>query len=239
MPKIILMNQPTPPGDTGVIQTLFSAAADLLFQHSPSHPCQNSDIRVTYGVKGPHTRWNGDCLKGYDVDLVAGNDYWCQHLYQFSHEIRHVFAQHQQSQHPNQWFEESACETSSLYCMKKIAAIWAAASNPYHQHFDSYAENLIKSPDRAYNGSQLQPWLQKFGIDLRRNPEIRCLNGVVANKLLDMYMAAPSKWGAVEFLNAKPCSSGNDSFPEYLDNWQSATPSHLHTVIQQVRAMFV
>lgn len=116
--------------------------------------------------------------------------------------------------------------------------LWAGLL-PYHQSLDAYAESYIKSPDRACNGGQLLHWLQRFEIDLRRDPYIRCLNGVVANKLLALFMATPSNWAAVEFLNANPCANGRDSFPEYLDNWQAATPHQHHALINQVRAMFV
>ena len=48
----------------------------------------------------------------------------------------------------------------------------------------------------------------------------------------------PSNWETVEFLNAKYCLNGQDSFEAYLNNWQGATPPNLHGVINQVRALF-
>ena len=120
MPELILTNQPNPPGNTDVILAMFREGIDLLFQHSPSHPNSNCDIRVTYGI-GPQVRYGGNNILGFDIDLTSGNDDWCNHLYQFCHELCHVFAQFQPAIHPNQWFEESLCEISSLYCIKKIS----------------------------------------------------------------------------------------------------------------------
>jgi hypothetical protein len=248
MPNVILINQPVPQGNIPIIQSLFSATVHLLFQHSHAHPNLNCEVRVTYRANGPQTRCGGNCDIGYDIDLTAENDDWCKHLYQFSHEACHVFAQYQQAQHSNQWFEESLCEMSSLYCIKNIAAMGAkdqgpcvdllAGSSPYHQSLNAYAEKLINSPDRACDSDQLQFWLQRFEMDLRRDPYIRCLNGIVANRLLDLFMATPSNWAAVEFLNVNPCANGQDSFVEYLDNWQAATPHQYQALINQVKAMF-
>ena len=250
MPSVVLTNLPIPPGSAAVIQSLFSAAIYLLFQHSPGHRSLDCELRVTYGTIGPQTRYGGNSVTGYDIDLTAENDDWCRHLYQFGHEACHVFAQHQQKAHSNQWFAESLCEMSSLYCLKSIAALgennqgpcvnlWTASAVPYHQCLDAYAENCIKSPDRACSSDQLRHWLQRFETDLRRDPYIRCLNGVVANKLLPIFMSKPSNWAAVESLNANPCVNGQDSFLEYLDNWQVATPRQFHVLIDQVRAIFV
>jgi hypothetical protein len=250
MPKVVLTNQPIPSGNTGVIQSLFSATVHLLFEYSPGHPNLNCEVRVAYGTTGPRVRYGGNSTIGYDIDLTAENDDWCKHLYQFGHEACHVLAQYQQTQHSNQWFEESLCEMSSLYCLKNIASmgakgqgpcvnLWTTGLLPYHQSLDAYAESYIKSPDRACNGGQLQNWLKRFETDLRRNPYIRCLNGVVANRLLPLFMARPSNWAAVEFLNANPCVNGQDSFAQYLDNWRAATPHQFHALINEVRAMFV
>jgi hypothetical protein len=248
MPRVVLTNNPIPPGNTCVIQSLFSTGIHLLFQHSFGHPSLNCEIRVTYGSIGPQVRHGGSSTTGYDIDLTAEDDDWCKHLYQFSHEACHVFARFQQAPHSNQWFEECLCEMSSLYCIKKIAEmgtmgegpcvnLWMAGA-PYHIGLDAYADKYIKAPDRAYNG-RLQLWLQNFETDLRRDPYIRNLNGVVANKLLYIFMAKPSNWTAVEFLNNKACANGLDSFFEYLDNWQAATPHRLHALINEVRAMFL
>jgi len=251
MPTIVLTNQPNPAGSTDVIQSFFSVCIQLVFQYSQNHSNQNSEVRVTYGDIGPKIRFGGDSVRGYDIDLTAENNDWCKHVYQFGHEICHIFAQYQQTQHPNQWFEESLCEMSSLYCLKSIAAmgesgqgpcvnLWGPRPNslPYHQCLDAYADNYINSPDRVYHSGRLQGWLQQFEIDLRRNPYNRCLNGVVANALLNSCMATPSNWAAIEFLNVNRCTNGRDSFSDYIDNWQSATPPQCHALINQVRAMF-
>jgi len=244
MPRVVLTNQPVPSGNTGVIQSLLSASIHLLFKHSPGHPNLNSEVRVTYGTIGPMLLYGGNSTAGYNIYLTAENIFWSQHLYQFSHEACHVYAQSQSTPFPhcNQWFEESLCEMSSLYCIKIIAALGAQNQGPcpisYHQSLGDYAERIINSPDRIYD-DQLQKWFRNIEPDLRRDSYIRCLNGVVANKLLPIFMATPSNWAAVEFLNAKPCADGHDSFAEYLDNWQAATPNEHHSIINQVRSLLI
>lgn len=248
MPKVTFTNQPATPGNMGVIHALFCASVHLLFQHCPGHPNINAEFRVTYGTVGPLVQYGGNSLTGFDIYLTANNNNWCMHLYQFCHEICHILSQYQQVQHCNQWFEESFCEASSLYCIKTIAEmggrgegpclnLWAGEI-PYHLALESYADKILKSPDRDLNDLQLQQWLIKYQAELRSNPYIRCLNGVVANQLLPLVFATPSNWAALEFINTKPCASGQDSLSQYLDNWMSAAPNKLHTLVNQIKGIF-
>jgi hypothetical protein len=228
LPSVVFTKPPVPKGNVGVIRAWFGACAHLLFQHSLAHPNLSSELRVTYGTVGPQIRYGGDSTNGYDFDLTAENDDWCKHLYQFGHEACHVLAQYRQNQHCNQWFEESLCEAASLYSLKVIAMMGAqgqgpcvnlwSGSTPYHQCLDQYANQLILDPALQYGSAKMQQWFREVEPILRNNPYCRCLNGVVANKVLPMFMAKPSNWAAVEFLNTTPCSTGHDSFSEYLNN---------------------
>jgi hypothetical protein len=249
MPRVVLINQPVPPGNLNVIQAFFDSATNLLFQHLPTHPNINCDIRVHYGTGKLHTRYGGSSSAGYDIDLDVGNDLWNQHVYQFAHEACHVLANHQQKTHGNQWFEESVCEAASLYVLKTLAAMGAngqgpcvnlwSGSQPYHQTLDQYAENYIQDPARLYNGEALQQWFQQNETTLRADPYCRHLHNILANKLLVKLMVSPLSWGAIEFLNVRPCVAGKDSLSRYLCNWRTAAPSQHHEFIEGIMDMLM
>jgi hypothetical protein len=249
MPRVLIMNEPTPKGNVGIIQAFFVSAVHLLFQHSPAHPNLNSELRVMYGSVGPQIRHGGSRSSGYDIDLTVANDLWDQHTFQFAHEVCHVLAGYQKAQHPNQWFEESICEAASLYVLKVLAGrganeqgpcidLWSN-STPYHKILDQYADNRIQAPASQFSGESLKQWYVQNSQLLRNDPYCRCLNQVVANKLFALIITTPTNWGAVEFLNHTPCRPGQDSFFDYLNNWRASSPAHHHDFIDTIRSMLV
>jgi hypothetical protein len=196
MPHVTLVNGPNPPGDEVVIRTFFQWCINALFEHSQGgHPNANTEIRVTYGPDGPHTRHGGNAAAGYDFDLTATDNFWAQHIYQFSHEGCHVLAQVQNSRPENLWVEESLCEAASLLILKRIANLGQTGPNdnlvlggePCSQRFDEYADHLINDPTRQHPDFSFKSWLSSNEEALRNNPysdESRSVEDIVANKLL-------------------------------------------------------
>src|SRR5260370_29890058 len=113
MPHVILTNEPAPGSHVDVIHAFFQECADALFEHSEAHPNASTEIRVIFGLVGPHTAYGGSPADGYDIALTATDDLWDQQIYQFSHEGCHVLAQVQNSRLETQWIEESLCEVAS------------------------------------------------------------------------------------------------------------------------------
>lgn len=246
MPRILIINPPIPSGNIAVIEAFFSTCVYLLFQHATTHPNINCEIRINFGTVGPHTRYGGNAVSGYDVDLTVGNDDWCNHLYQFSHEACHILAQCQNSQPCNQWFEESLCEVASLFSIKTIANMGTqgpcdnltSGMIPYYQCLNNYVNSMINNSARQFAGAKMDLWFQQNELLLRNDPYCRCLQWVASNKLLPMFISNPSNFAAIEFLNINPCSNGNDSFLQYLDNWKIASPPPYHLFIDDIKKLF-
>jgi hypothetical protein len=247
LPRILFVNQPIPSGNIAVIEAFFSTCVHLLFQYATTHPNINCEIRINFGTVGPQTRYGGNAVSGYDVDLTVGNDDWCNHLYQFSHEACHILAQCQNSQPCNQWFEESLCEVASLFIIKEISAmgsqgpcanLWIKPMTPYWQCLNEYVNQLINAPARKYTGVKMDQWFLQNESVLRHDPYCRCLQWIVANKLFPMFLSNSSNLAAIEFLNSNPCSTGNDSFLQYLDNWKIASPPSYHLLIDDIKKLF-
>jgi hypothetical protein len=249
MPSVVITNNPKSGGDINVIRSFFNETCSLLFRHSPKHPCAESEIRVIFGADGPEVKFGGNPDVGYDVHLNSDGNYWDNHVYQFAHETCHILAQFLQTQHCNQWFEESLCEAASLFTLKTLSRMGAmgkgpsvgleSGSIPYHECLSRYADQYLNSLDRAIPDVSIQQWFKTNEITMRHSPYCRSLNGVVANKMFGRFLSEPSNWNAAEFLNTEPCGPSKDSFSEYLGNWKSAAPGICHSFIDDIRSMLL
>ena len=90
-----------------------------LFQRGPA-----GEIRVKLNVEGP---------------------YWSQFAFQFAHEMGHIVCGFEDYPNPNLWFEETLCETASLYALGRMAAGWK--TRPPYPNWKSYASSLQKYRD--------------------------------------------------------------------------------------------
>jgi hypothetical protein len=249
MPTVAIQNQPIPTGNVGIIQNFFSAAIPLLFGHSPTHPALNSQVRVIYGTVGPHTRWGGNPVAGYDVDLPAQDDLWDQHLYQFAHEACHVLAQFQNGKHCNLWFEESVCETASLYALRVLSGMGSkgrgpavnlfCGPTPYHVTMQTYLDKHMAAPQRQLGSRSLRDLVTQELIVMRTDPwnAGRLPTQIIGKELLPLFIETPANWAAIEFLNTIPCSIGRDSFTDYLANWKKAAGRDHRSFIRTIERM--
>jgi hypothetical protein len=246
MPHVILTNEPAPGSHVDVIHAFFQECADALFEHSEAHPNASTEIRVTFGLVGPHTAYGGSPADGYDIALTATDDLWDQQIYQFSHEGCHVLAQVQNSRLETQWIEESLCEVASLLILRHMAGLGQTGPNdnlflngmPCSQHFEEYALQYINDPLRQHPDATFKQWLAIKEPTLRDNPnsgESRSVILVVANKLLPVLGKYPASLGAIQFLNDRPCSPGHGSLAKYLKNWRKAAPSPHHAFIDEIK----
>ena len=75
---------------------------------------------VVKGEHGPITLFARNDQGESVVRLDTGQTYWAQYAYQFSHELCHVLCKCEDDHRGNLWFEETLCETASMYCMRQI-----------------------------------------------------------------------------------------------------------------------
>ena len=220
---------------------LYSAANELVkfFPNKRLNP-----IIVEYDKNGPKTLYKRGSNGEYIVQLSSRDRYWVQFAYQFSHELCHVLAMNNKvTESPNQWFEESLCETASLFVLKRMAVTWRTFP-PYTNWksfapaFQQYVNNLMGNPSR-----QLPPnitfveWYKANSRELRDNPYVREKNAIVANQFLSLFEQNPENWEAVSYLNMeKPTPS--QSFRSYLDQWYKHSPPKHRKFIVTVIELF-
>lgn len=217
------------------IETVLYAVADELMSHLPK--------KLTVPIVVSHTNGNPVALydRGpageYQIHLHASGEYWHLYVYEFAHELCHILSNHDQNIGPdtikyNQWFEETLCETASLFTLKNLAATWEAT--PPARKWSQEAKNLRRFFEHliAEGHRQLPPntplasWLQNNEKRLRNDPYRRAENEVVSNLLLPLFQENPQNWEALNYLNLDP-SDARNSLNEYLHDWyENAPPEH-------------
>jgi len=229
------------PGDWGNasvrdIQVVLDAVGREFLSYVASPRAGDIAIRVIPRAGSPKVLYEQGRDGEYVIQLTVRDDRWYQYAYQFAHELCHVFSNFDHkdrldNQVPeyNQWFEESLCETASLFTLRQLAGKWA--TNPpmknwvgYDQLMSGYARRLIAEPHRYLAADRtFQAWFAEHQAALRNNPYLREKNELVATALLPLFEAHPEYWQAIKYLNPQVTSAAK-TFAGYLMDWLAAAP---------------
>ena len=207
-------------------------------------------IRVIPRFNSPRVLYERGPEGEYVVHLTARDERWFQYAYQFSHELCHILSNFDHkavvgdevASH-NQWFEETLCETASLFTLKRLATTWE--SNPpahkwigYGPTFAAYASYLLGENHRRLPAAQqLDQWYRDNRIALQETPYLREKNELAATALLPLFEKTPDLWRAIGYLNTDQASAAK-TFPEYLADWQAACPPREQELVHQTMALF-
>src|SRR5450759_2591810 len=74
-------------------------------------------IEVSRGISEPVTHFERGPSGEIRVELNVEGPYWAQFAFQFGHEMCHVLCEYGDYPNPNKWFEETLCETASLFVL--------------------------------------------------------------------------------------------------------------------------
>jgi hypothetical protein len=228
--------------EADILAVCKSAGAELQ-KYAPSLPTEN--VVVIHDDKSsPITLFQRNDQHEIVVKLNTHKTFWSQYAYQFAHEICHVHCGFRPGPSDNLWFEETICETSSLFCLRAMAHTWQ--TQPPYPNWKSFAPKLQDYADqvikkRTYLAEINQKGLAKFyrdhATELQANPTQRELNGAMAVKLVDFLEAQPQRWAAFQWLNAteKPA---HETFAAYLQRWEKNCPEAAKATVQDIRKLF-
>lgn len=232
--------------DKAEIEAVLYSAADELLSRLPGK--LTSPIVVTHVEGNPVTEFSKGPNGEYLVHLSARDRRWSQFAYQFAHELCHIMSNYEanvsvgNTTKHNQWFEETLCETASLYTLKSMAVTWeTSAPYPNWQNYApamrDYAEQFIREGHRQLPpGTSLAAWLRENEDRLRQDPYLRDKNEVIANLLLPLFEIDPERWAALHYLNLDP-TDATDSLKQYLQHWYGNAPAEHKKFILDVLAL--
>lgn len=226
------------------IETLLYAVADTLLRHFPER--QLNPIIVSPTRQGPIVFYQKGPKNEYQVHLAAKGQRWAEYIYEFSHELFHILANYENHAPPKNashlWFEETLCETVSLYTLRQLSARWERS--PPRPEWAGYASTLSRFAGRVLNephrqlpaNMSLAQWFRENGPLLLENPHLRGKNELIANLFLPI-LEHNQDWQAVGFLNPE-VMQGTMGFYDYLANWHSRTPPEHQEFTRLAMRMF-
>ena len=185
----------------------------------------------------------------YFVYLSAKGRHWSQYAYQFAHEFAHILSNYERNGRVlvrrNQWFDESLCETASLFTLRRLGASWLKGDTVPYPHwrtygtaFQTYVQDLLSQPHRTLPPKRvLADWYQGNAAALDRNPYGRERDELVAGMLLPLFEEHPEAWVAIGYLNLEE-SDATGSFQTYLANWHRNTPERQKPLVAKIIEMF-
>jgi len=230
-------------GKAGKVDLLkvLQSAGNSIWKHCPD--IKLPPIQVGNSKNSPISLFkragNGDL----QVKLTSKNLFWAQHAYQFAHEIGHCLCRFKKGDKANMWFEESICETASLFALRAMSEEWKV--KPPYPHWKSYskalydyADKLLKDPERSLpKNKTLGQWFRENRAHLAENWTDRKMNAVVAKELLPLLEKDPKQWQAFFWINE---ARNNEKVPfeVYLDNWEKNAPEKHKKFVQSIKKLF-
>jgi len=226
------------------IALLLNAIAAELLSHFPGK--RLDPIVVSHSQQGPVVLYQKGPANQYHIQLAAKDKRWGEYIYEFSHELFHILANYEYHAPAqgmrHQWFEETLCETVSLYTLKKLSLTWE--QSPPRAEWASYGPELKKFTWRALSephrqlpeNTSLAQWFQENGASLMSQPYLREKNEMVAMLFLPLLEQNPN-WQAVGYLNLDQPREGS-SFYDYLAGWYRKTPSTHRELVSRAMTLF-
>ena len=227
------------------ILAVLRSASDALSARFPDRAAM--EVRVTRSQTAPITLFARGPGGRYEVRLATGKLYWSQYAYQFGHELMHIYCNYREGDDSTDWFEETLCETSSLFVLRRMAEAWEKKPpfpnwKDYSASLRDYAARRIEEHALPRQGRKtLAAFYALHAADLPRGrhdePQRRAVYSTMATALLPLFEEKPEQWAAVEFLNrAKP--ERGLSFARHLDNWEQQCPEKHRALVRAIRREF-
>ena len=205
------------------IGKVLNSSARQLWPHASQEELK--PIIVDRSRTGPIVLFRRGNEGQYIVRLDTHKTFWCQYAFQFSHELCHILCGYKAGARDNLWFEESLCETASLFAMPRMRKEWD--KEPPYPNWKGYSPSLEKYAQERLDqhawpdSLTVAEWYQRNKEKLKENPTDREKNTTIATKLLPFFEQQPANWGAVAYLNTHKKKTPR-SFSTYLADWKKA-----------------
>jgi hypothetical protein len=224
------------------VRAVLDSAGRELWRFFPGYRIE--PIVITRGRSGPITLYKRNDRGEIVVRLDTGKTFWCQYAYQFAHEFCHVLCGYREGYLGNRWFEETLCETASLYTLRAMSRAWKDAApfpnwKDYRDALRNYVDDVIRRRDcmDEIYAKGLPAFYHAHQADLEKQPNSRELNGAMAIVFLQLFEQQPERWEAVRWLNSSPAAEAQ-TFPQYLQKWHDAVPERHRAFVKQMAELF-
>ena len=249
LPDITVVNTGWGEVSPAEVRTVFRSAAGEIWKHCPN--TRVDSILVYHRNDHPQTDWERNARGEIVIGIEAGGRRCAQMVFQFAHEFCHVLAGHSNDWRrawrgegkPNHWLEESLCETASLFTLRAMARSWQNKApfrewKYYAPEFADYAQERMRDPrQRLPSNTTFAAWFHRNEPAMRRNPNLREKNTVIAAQLLPLFEADPRGWEAVTFFNLGR-QDRTMSLARFLAEWRENCPPRLRNFVASLALVF-
>lgn len=177
------------------------------------------------------------CLRQINTILLNCDIHtWNQAAYQFSHELCHFMIPNNVTDN-YRWFEESICETASLYFLRLLTHLWlnnnvnlkTTDGALYAYLFTEYAENASHKavPFNLHDVSAID--------GLKADCYQRDKNCYIANLILPIFNKHPNLWKSVPYLSSV---SSSENILEMFYEWGQVSPRVCKSGIDEIIDLF-
>ena len=224
------------------IRAVLDSASCELWKWFPDYTLE--PIVVMRGRSGPITLFQRNERSEIVIRLDTEKTYWSQYAYQFAHEFCHVLCRYQNAYRGNKWFEETLCETASLYVMQAMSRTWRKAPpyanwKDYRDSLRDYVDDVVRKREKVHElyTKGLAEFYRAHQAELEQEPGSRDLNGAMSLVFLQLFEERPERWEAVRWLNSSPAKDG-EPFSVYLQKWHDAAPGKHQPFVKQVADLY-
>jgi hypothetical protein len=231
------------------ITAVVQSAGEQIWQHCDG--AQLDPIRVYHRKDYPVTDILRDWKGHISIGLASQDTRWAQFAFQFGHEFCHALTQHSaigkrgwhNLRHANMWFEESICETGSLFALRRMAEAWRSTPpfpqwRGYAPAFSMYAAARLGLPQhRLPFGVPFATWFHQNEPALRASPTLREKNTIIASQMLPLFEETPSGWEALCYLNLGS-RDAKKPLARHLTEWGQHVPPELHPFVSRIATVF-
>jgi len=194
-------------------------------------------VPITLDQRGP----GGE----FQVKLGCDSTFWAQYTYQFAHELCHVLASVDPPHRGrHQWFEESLCETSSLFVLSRMRVAWDR-NPPYRNwrrwgiHYDEYLNAMLAERARRLAPDQtMSQWVTTNLPELEKEQKLTEHSQLAAAYLLALFQDQPEGWEAVTWLNTGADYDENLGFEAHLRAWRKRVPERHKAFVGKIQHLF-
>lgn len=231
--------------DPRQIEVVLHSVADLLLGDQSDRPIK---VRVSHTDSNPVALYERGPDGEYLVRLHADRTRWYLYVYEFAHEFCHILSNYDRAggevSRQNQWFEETICETASLYALGSLATAWSLA--PPEPELAAHAKDLrrffrlliTEGHRKLPEDIELREWLREHEAHLSADPYRRDQNDLVAKTVLPLFFADPRGWDAIGYLNLHP-DDPSASLDEFMRHWHANAPERDRPFIARLSTLLL
>lgn len=220
------------------------ATTEIMFEGIPEQYLENIKVSIfSWDLLPGDVAYGGRAYTAgrvFNVFLKPYERDWRRYVNVFAHELCHVLDANSSTPAKFRWFEETLCQTASLYVMKRLAERWSKSEHPgqhsYSAYLFEYFRFLYDQPHRRLRpGHSLAGWYQNQGSSLENQWEDYSKNDLVARRLMPMFDGATGAWQNLIFL--RQIENAPD-FQAYLRRWRQLVPVEQQAFVDSLAMAF-